>query len=174
MGLGLLAVAFLGGNTYAIATIAIFLGAIAGFLVFNLPPAKVFMGNSGSHFLGFTLAAISLMLSYAPLEKKVALFSPLLIAGLPIFDTSFLILMRLLKARSIFKKSNDHLAMRFLKDGHSPRRTLFIMLSLALVSCIAGVCVIILPNPLSTLIVIPAIGFALGMLFKMSKVSIDG
>ncbi|GAH05852.1 unnamed protein product, partial [marine sediment metagenome] len=60
------------------------------FLRYNLSAAKVYMGNSGSHFLGFTLAAIALGISYAPLERKIALLSPLLILGFPIFDTAFL------------------------------------------------------------------------------------
>jgi len=71
------------------------IGAILSFLIYNFPPAKIYMGNSGSHFLGFTLAAMALLISYAPLERKIALLSPLFILGLPIFDTFFLILIRM-------------------------------------------------------------------------------
>ncbi len=113
----------------AILTLALS-GAIFSFLIYNFPPAKIYMGNSGSHFLGFILAVIALAISYAPLERKVALTAPLFILGFPIFDTAFLILMRLRQGRSAFKKSNDHLALRFLKLGYSKNKTLIFMLVL--------------------------------------------
>ncbi len=122
----------------------IFLGlssVICGFLTENLPPAKVYLGNSGSHFLGFILAALALVISYATLETKQALFTPLLIMGFPIFDTAFLILIRLKQKRSVFKKSNDHLALRFLKIGHSKRKTLLIMALLAAFFASCGISV---------------------------------
>ncbi|MBU0549580.1 MAG: undecaprenyl/decaprenyl-phosphate alpha-N-acetylglucosaminyl 1-phosphate transferase [Candidatus Omnitrophica bacterium] len=108
-------------------------------LIHNFPPAKIYMGNSGSHFVGFTLAAIALSISYAPLERKIALLSPLLILGLPIFDTAFLILMRLIKSRSIFKKSNDHLVLRLLRRGYSKKKALLFMIVLSLFFSLSGV-----------------------------------
>ncbi len=113
--------------------------ATLSFLFYNLPPAKIYMGNSGSHFLGFVLAAIALVVSYAPLERKIALLSPIVILGLPIFDTAFLILVRIIKKSVPFKKSNDHLAMIFLSLGYSKKKTLLIMLSLCLLFSISGV-----------------------------------
>ena len=114
---------------------------ICGFLTANLPPAKVYLGNSGSHFLGFILAALALVISYATLETKTALFTPLLIMGFPIFDTAFLILIRLKQKRSVFKKSNDHLALRFLKIGHSKSKTLITMTLLAIFFAVCGIAV---------------------------------
>ncbi|MFA5004894.1 MAG: MraY family glycosyltransferase [Candidatus Omnitrophota bacterium] len=114
---------------------------ICGFLTENLPPAKVYLGNSGSHFLGFILAALALVISYATLETKTALFTPLLIMGFPVFDTAFLILIRLKQKRSVFKKSNDHLALRFLKIGHSKSKTLITMTLLAIFFAICGIAV---------------------------------
>ena len=70
-------------------------GIILGFLIRNFPRAEIYMGNCGSHFLGFVLAVITIAISYAPGEHRVVLFSPLLIMGLPIFDTSFVALMRI-------------------------------------------------------------------------------
>jgi len=109
------------------------------FLFYNFPPAKIYMGNSGSHFLGFVLAAIALVVSYAPLERKIALFSPLLILGLPMFDTAFLILARIVKKSLPFKKSNDHLALIFLALGYSKKKILLIMLALCLFFSISGI-----------------------------------
>jgi UDP-GlcNAc:undecaprenyl-phosphate/decaprenyl-phosphate GlcNAc-1-phosphate transferase len=128
-------------------------GAVCSFLLYNLPPAKIYMGNAGSHLLGFVLAAIALVISYAPMERKIALLSPLLILGLPIFDTVFLIIMRIAQERSIFKKSDDHLALRFLKNGHSKHRALLVMLGLCSAFCIFGILLSRSPNYSGALIV---------------------
>lgn len=114
-------------------------GAAAGFLFYNFPPAKIYMGNSGSHFLGFVLAAIALIISYAPMGRKIALLTPVLILGLPIVDTAFLILVRILKKSLPFKKSNDHLALRFLALGYSKKKALMVMVGLALFYSLLGV-----------------------------------
>ncbi|TBR16458.1 undecaprenyl/decaprenyl-phosphate alpha-N-acetylglucosaminyl 1-phosphate transferase, partial [bacterium] len=82
--------------------------ATLGFLICNYPPARIYMGNSGSHFFGFFLAASAISINYASLDKPVALLSPILILGFPVFDTAFLSLMRIKNGRSIFKKSDDH------------------------------------------------------------------
>lgn len=146
------------------------IGGILGFLIYNLPPAKIYMGNSGSHFLGFTLAAIALIISYAPLERKIALASPLLILGLPIFDTIFLILMRLKQGKSIFKKSEDHLALRFLKLMRSKDRALFSMLSLALLFAICGAIVSSSYNQWGIVIIAFVALVSLAVAIRMSKV----
>jgi UDP-N-acetylmuramyl pentapeptide phosphotransferase/UDP-N-acetylglucosamine-1-phosphate transferase len=132
------------------------------------------MGNSGSHFLGFSLAAIALGISYAPMERKIALFSPLLILGFAIFDTAFLILMRVRKARSIFKKSNDHLALRFLCLGYSKNRALLFMLSLALFFSLSGVALSQVSNSLGIIIIVLVVMVGLALTKKMGRVSIDG
>ena len=149
-------------------------GAILGFLLYNLPPARIYMGNSGSHFLGFVLAALALMISYASMDRKVALLSPLLILGLPIFDTAFLILMRASKEKSIFKKSNDHLALRLLKKGYTKQKALSFMLSLALLFVLSGILLTRIPNLFGLLIVATVAVVSLAVTRDMGKVAIDG
>jgi len=140
------------------------------FLLFNLPPAKMYMGNAGSHFLGFLMSACALLISYAPLERKVALLTPLLIFGFPIFDTAFLIFMRLKKGRSAFKKSDDHLALRFLKLGYSRPKALFFMLLLSLFLSFCAVFLCRVPNPVGIIIVALAGSVSLLVSYRMSKV----
>jgi UDP-GlcNAc:undecaprenyl-phosphate/decaprenyl-phosphate GlcNAc-1-phosphate transferase len=111
------------------------------FLLYNLPPARMYMGNAGSHFLGFLMASCALLISYAPLERKVALLTPLLILGLPVFDTAFLIFVRLKQGRSAFKKSDDHMALRYLKQGCSKSKALFLILLLGLFLALCAVLV---------------------------------
>lgn len=172
--LAFLAVSLLNGDIkIAILSLALF-AAILSCFVYNFPPAKIYMGNSGSHFLGFILAAIALAISYASLERKIALLSPLLILGLPIFDTAFLILMRAKKAKSIFKKSDDHLALRFLRLGYSKIKTLLFMLILSLFFSLSGVLLSQASNTLGIIIIILAATIGLAITRKMGKVSVDG
>jgi UDP-GlcNAc:undecaprenyl-phosphate/decaprenyl-phosphate GlcNAc-1-phosphate transferase len=165
-------VSFLGGDIKnAILALALS-GAIFSFFIYNLPPAKIYMGNSGSHFLGFVLAAIALAISYAPLERKVALLSPLLILGFPIFDTIFLILMRLKQGKLVFKKSNDHLALRFLKMGYSKVKTLKAMLSLCLFFSLCGILVSQVSNQWGITIIAFVVLVIFVLTKKMGKVQI--
>lgn len=121
-------------------------GTVLGFWIFNIPPAKVYMGNSGSHFLGLVLAAIGLTARYATLDRTVALLAPLLLLGFPILDTLFLICMRTRKGRPAFNKSEDHMALRFLKKGYSKRKTLFLMMGWTLFFVVSGIILSQVPN----------------------------
>ena len=162
-----------GHNSLIVLALAI-TGSIFSFMLYNFPPAKIYMGNSGSHLLGFVLASIALAISYASTERKIALLSPILILGLPIFDTAFLILMRLMKRKSIFKKSEDHLAMRFFKKGYSKNKTLIVILSLASMYSLFGILIALVPNFLGLVIVI-FMGIMSFLVAKnMSRVSING
>jgi len=145
-----------------------------GFLIYNLPPARIYMGNSGSHFLGFTLAALALIISYAPLERKVALLSPILILGLPIFDTAFLISTRIIKKRLPFKKSNDHLALRFLALGYSKKKSLLIMLTSCLFFSLCGILASQVSNPFGIVIITFVVLLSLILTKKMVKVTVNG
>ena len=144
-------------------------GAIVSFLRYNLPPAKLYLGNSGSHFLGFVFAAIALVINYASLENKIALLCPLLILGLPIFDTAFLVLIRMLKKTLPFKKSNDHLAFKFLAMGYSKKKALSLMLGLCLYFCLCGIFVLNVSNIWSVFVVICALFVSLIVGIKMSR-----
>lgn len=158
--------------TTAFLTIAL-TGIILSFLIRNLPPAKIYMGNSGSHFLGFVLSAIALAISYAPLERKVALLSPVFILGLPVFDTAFLILMRLRQGIPAFKKSDDHIALRLQKIGYSKEKTLLYNLLLALFFTLCGVLLSRLSNFAGFIVIAIVASLSLFLSVKMSKISVN-
>lgn len=132
-------ISFLDGDYQTMILCLALAGASLGFLVFNLPPAKVYMGNAGSHFLGFILTAIALTLQYATMERKIALLSPLLILGLPILDTAFLIIVRMSKKKIPFNKSRDHIYLRFLHLGYSKRKALLILLGMCCILSLSGI-----------------------------------
>lgn len=103
----------------------IMLGSVLGFLVHNFYPAKIFMGDSGSMFLGFIIAVIAL-LGFKNVTFT-SLLVPLLILAIPILDTAFAIVRRLLKKESISKPDKAHIHHQFLKRGFSHRTTVLMI-----------------------------------------------
>lgn len=105
------------------ASVAAF-GAAAGFLIFNFPPARIFMGDTGSLTLGFIMAAISLGAKYSAVNP-IGVFAPLIILGIPLFDVIFVMMHRARRGLSPFRGSKDHFALRMLELGFSRKQILF-------------------------------------------------
>lgn len=171
---GLAVICVLSGQSHIAAMLLVLIGAAGGFLMFNLPPAKAYLGNAGSHFLGFVLAAVSISISYATAQRRLALLAPVLIMGFPIFDTLFVAFMRMKNGRSAVRKSKDHLALRFIKIGHSGRRALLTMLMLACIFVAGGVIVGKTSDPVGAAVVSAMAVYLLVLTYKMKKVRIDG
>jgi UDP-GlcNAc:undecaprenyl-phosphate GlcNAc-1-phosphate transferase len=101
---------------------AALMGALIGFLFYNFNPARIFMGDSGSYFLGYVLATSSLL---APMQKTsttVALLVPMVALGVPIFDTLFSIVRRYFERRPVFSPDRGHIHHRLLEMGVTHRR----------------------------------------------------
>lgn len=167
-------ITLLNKDVYAAVIILSLIGSVSSFLIYNFPPAKIYMGNTGSHFLGFILGAIAIIIRYATLERKIALLSPLLILGFPIFDTLFLISMRLGKKKLPFRKTKDHLALRFSALGYSSKKTLFIMLGVCLCFAFGGVLLTRVSNFLGIIIIVISVSIIFFLSKKMNNVVIDG
>ena len=104
-------------------------GALVGFLPFNFNPAKTFMGDTGSNFLGFSLSIIAI-LGTAKTYTAIVIIAPLLVFALPIFDTSFAILRRIIREKSIkavFKADRGHLHHKLIDKGYTQRQAVFIL-----------------------------------------------
>ena len=115
-------------------------GSCLGFLKYNFNPAKIFMGDAGSLFLGFMLAAVSVI---SPLKGAtvIATVVPMFVLALPIFDTVFAILRRLINKRPIMEADKGHLHHRLMAVGLGQKRT---VLTLYGISGIMGVAAILL------------------------------
>jgi UDP-GlcNAc:undecaprenyl-phosphate GlcNAc-1-phosphate transferase len=109
------------GRPEAAVLSAIVAGACLGFLRHNFDPARIFMGDSGSHLLGFILAAVAIQ-GALKTAATVALFFPLLILAVPILDTSFVIAKRLKYGRPLHEPTPWHLYHRFRNIGFSQTR----------------------------------------------------
>lgn len=108
-------------------------GALVGFLPFNFAPAKTFIGDTGSNFLGFSLSIISI-LGVAKTYTAVVIVLPLLALGLPIFDTLWAIIRRLIKGKSIkaiFKADKGHLHHIIVAKGFSQKQAVLILYGIA-------------------------------------------
>ncbi|HHS97329.1 MAG TPA: undecaprenyl/decaprenyl-phosphate alpha-N-acetylglucosaminyl 1-phosphate transferase [Chloroflexi bacterium] len=112
------------------------LGACIGFLFYNLNPASIFMGDSGSLFLGFTLAAIGIKLRFPENVTFVTWMVPVLVMGLPIFDTTLVIISRLRRGLNpLTHPGKDHVSHRLVAAGMTQREA---VLTLYVVSFILG------------------------------------
>lgn len=122
----------------------IFVAAVAGFLRYNLPPAKVYMGDSGAYLLGYMLAAISLHGVFKQ-ATVISLSIPMLAMGVPIFDSILVVVRRVLarKPAYIADSSNiTHIHFRLLKDGMKPVHA--VMLIFLLSACLNLASIILL------------------------------
>lgn len=86
-------------------------GSLAGFLRYNFQPAKIYMGDAGSMFLGLCLGALAIIGDYSDINR-LALYNPILIFGVAIFDTVYVMILRLMQHKSPFLGSKDHFAIR--------------------------------------------------------------
>ena len=108
-------------------------GGVVGFLPFNFNPAKTYMGDCGSNFLGFAISVISI-LGIAKTYTIIVIVAPLIVLALPIFDTAFAIVRRIVKGKSIkavFEPDRGHLHHRLMKLGYSQRGAVLILYAVA-------------------------------------------
>ena len=155
----LLSLTLISQNLNAAIVAAALAGAGFGFLPYNFNPAKIFIGDTGSTFLGFVLACISIQ----GIMKMYALISiavPVLILGLPIFDTLFAIMRRIAKKKPIMSPDRGHLHHRLLDMGFSQKQTVTILYTLTSILCLTAV-VMAMKDAMRGLILIFAVLFVL-------------
>jgi len=159
-----LAITFLLNGQSVEAVLPAILGsAVLGFLFFNFNPASIFMGDSGSMFLGFALSATALLADTGRVRSLTSvLLTPVLILMIPIFDTCVVTITRRLSGRPISQGGRDHTSHRLVALGVSERRAVVILYILAAFSGVLALLVRVLETSL-VLWLVPA--FALGVIF---------
>lgn len=122
----LFVVSLLSGNHFIALFAMVLAGAIVGFLRFNFNPATIFLGDSGSLFIGFVLSALALAGSQkAPTMVAVAI--PVVCFGLPILDVVIAVVRRFMNGKPLFKGDGEHIHHRLLKRGFSQRHAVLIL-----------------------------------------------
>jgi UDP-GlcNAc:undecaprenyl-phosphate GlcNAc-1-phosphate transferase len=117
---------------YVMFICSLLIGTTIGFLRFNFPPARVFMGDTGSQFLGLTLAAASLLENRKG-TAALTLLLPLVALGVPIADGTLAFVRRVVRGRPVFRGDAGHIHHRLLDAGLSPHATLAVLWTLSAV-----------------------------------------
>ena len=162
-------IAVLFGEIYIALMMAALAGACLGFLPYNMNPAKIFMGDTGSMFLGYTLATVSiqgLFKFYAVISFAV----PFILLGLPIFDTGFAIVRRLLKGQSPLQADRGHVHHRLIDLGFDQKQSVAILYAF---SALMGLTAVILARTNESKLIILAIAVLVCFFLAMSLMSFE-
>lgn len=130
--------AYISGNYVLVDMCAAFAGAMVAFLWYNFPKAKIFMGDSGSLFLGFSLAVFSILLTQNPAYNVNPIF-PVLVLVIPIFDTLRVMTVRVFSLRNPFRADKIHIHHLLVRRGASPVNTVILLWSLSIIVCLAAI-----------------------------------
>jgi len=152
------------GETIMVLFMLALLGSLCGFLLFNFHPARVFMGDSGSLFLGFTIGACSVM-CVAKSAALVGLTLPALALGIPIFDTLLSALRRFLEGRSIFAPDRGHFHHRLLDLGLRHRHAFMLIYGATLTAAGLGLLMLV-RRDLGSLVIFSGVLLLILLLFR--------
>jgi len=131
-----LAVAVQTGQLFIGAFLAVLIGAVGGFLIFNFPPASIFMGDCGATLIGFLVAALTVRFTfYRTSHSLLPVAVPLLILAVPLFDTASVVIIRLRSGRPWYVADRNHFSHRLVRLGMTQRRA---VLTIYLVTLAAG------------------------------------
>ena len=168
--LTLAVVGWVNGQSWIVLPAVILSASTIGFLRYNFYPAKIFMGDSGSMFLGYMLAGMS-VIGFTKQAAMFSVFVPVLILGIPIFDTLFAILRRYINNQPIFSADKEHLHHRLLAIGLSHRQT---VLAIYCVSCLLGASAVLMTFLTSEQAFAVFIGITLLVLIGANRVGVLG
>jgi UDP-GlcNAc:undecaprenyl-phosphate GlcNAc-1-phosphate transferase len=141
--LALLAVALINGNHQIAILTATLAGALAGFLRHNVQPARIYLGDTGSLFIGLNLGALAMIGRYTE-QNNLGILVPVVILGVPIFDTLFVMYVRRRRGVSMFLGSPDHFALRLRRWRLTVPQTVALSWAVAALLGVAGVAVMLL------------------------------
>lgn len=138
----LLIAMLLNGQWFVAAVCALLVGSVLGFLVFNFPPAKIFMGDGGSLIIGLLLAFLTVRTTYTPLDDAsggwYAVLMPVVILAVPLYDFVTITLIRLYQGKSPFVGDTQHFSHRIRDRGLGARSTILVIYALTLATGISG------------------------------------
>jgi len=170
-GLGLFAVAVINHNAMIATLMAAMLAGSAGFLVYNFAPAKIYLGDAGSLFLGLMLGALAMVGSYTD-RTNLGLFAPILILGLPLMEISFTSFARLIQGKPIMQGSPDHIAKRLQKMGLGLRATVILSWLITALLAAAGLLVMLADFRAALLIIIASFSALLVFALVLLRVNV--
>lgn len=124
----------------------ILLGICIGLYVYNISPARLFLGDSGAQTLGFILAAVAFMYTPKDFPQASSWFVPIMVLGVPVFDTTLVVISRLRHHKPVFRGDRSHVYHRLITLGLAPGRAVLIVHMASLIlSCLAFVALYLVP-----------------------------
>lgn len=164
-GITMMILSFLNNDMFTAVLFTALAGSVLGFLRYNFNPATIFMGDSGSYFLGYAIAGISIMGSVKS-HVAPALLIPLLAMGVPIFDTILSPVRRFVRGRRIFQPDSSHIHHRLKNMGFSTVRAVSILYGITVFLCAAALITVNLRDMRAGLIIVV---IAAGAIFMVRK-----
>lgn len=137
-----LAATLLHGQWFIAALLALLLGASLGFLAFNIPPARIFMGDGGSLVVGFSLAFLTVRTTYYDPDAAggwYGVFMPLAVLAVPLYDFTTVSLVRISQGKSPFVGDQQHLSHRLVRRGFTKPAAVGLMCSLTAITGVSGI-----------------------------------
>ncbi len=163
----LLAAALMGGQWFVAAVLGLLAGGLLGFLRFNFPPASIFMGDGGSLVVGFVLAFCSVRLTYIdmpatdPFRGWWAVFTPVVVLAVPLYDLTSVSLIRLAQGRSPFQGDTQHFSHRLVRRGLTRPAAVVVIYACTLATGLGGVLLGRVPAWAAALIVVQTLAILL-------------
>lgn len=160
------------GERFTPALLAVFIGCTAGFLWHNWFPARLFMGDGGSHFIGFFLASVSILGTYWKPEgdaPRLAVLLPVIVFGLPLFDTISVVSIRISQGRSPLQGDTQHFSHRLVALGMRPPRAILTIYLLTLATGLSGLALLHLPQGAAVIHLI-AVAMIFAIIFLLEHV----
>jgi UDP-GlcNAc:undecaprenyl-phosphate GlcNAc-1-phosphate transferase len=125
------------GSQFSIAALALVLaGGTIGFLLWNRPPARIYMGDAGSLFLGLLIASLTIRFDPNPINRFAGFSVPFFIMAVPIMDTSVVVIKRLVRRVSPFQGGRDHLSHRLMRAGLTKRQSVVSLWLITIFFCL--------------------------------------
>ena len=150
------------GNITLLAMSLAMAGSLLGFLFFNFPPASIFMGDSGSLFIGFTLATLAIARQPQASNVFAILGVPTILFLMPIFDTTLVTITRIIRGQSPSQGGQDHTSHRLIAFGLSERQALLVLYGVAIASGVVAIILESLDYDLS-LVLVPLLIISLAL-----------
>jgi len=144
------------GDSFTTYKLTILAGVLLGFLRYNFNPASIFMGDGGSYFLGYAIAALSIMAS-AKTTLGMSILIPLVILGVPVFDTLIAPLRRFFSGKKLFYPDNKHIHHLLLSKGLTQKKVVLIIYGITVALCVLALLTIFLRNNIVTGIIVTLI-----------------
>ncbi len=150
---------------FVAAMLLVLVGGLLGFLVHNWPPAKIFMGDAGSYFVGFWIACCTLLATYAgsKTSQPHAILAPVFVLAIPLYDMISVIIIRISEGRSPFEGDKRHFSHRLVELGQTKKQAVW-TIYLATATCGLGALLLPRVDAIGALIVSAIVLCALGLI----------